>query len=145
MAITRIKAKDYPYIASWYKERGIRPPAWQDLSETGWIADNRVAGWLLCTNSSVAIIENIISKPNSVPSLRRESLHKLVGFMIDSALLLGYTNIVAASKHPKIDKLAKQFGFKETDLKFYMLNEGEQEENNYGSYIRENALELDED
>lgn len=135
--IRRIKAKDFREIASWYKARKIDPPAWQELSETGWIADDRVAGWLFCTNSSVAIIEGIISNPATVPSLRRESLLKLTGFMVDTALLLGYSSIIAASKHPSIDACAKQLGFRETDLTFYVLNDNEEDSYDYKLSNRE--------
>lgn len=145
MAITRIKPKDYQTIASWYHAHKLTPPAWQDLSETGWIADNRVAGWLLCTNSSVAIIEHLISNPETVPSLRKESIEKLAGFMIDTALLLGYSNIIAASKHPSVDKVARRFGFKKTDLSFYLLSEQDSDENNSTSYLMDNALDMDDE
>ena len=145
MAIHRIKARDYPIIESWFRSRKIAPPSYQELSETGWIADNRVAGWLLCTNSSVAIIEHLISNPDTVPSLRQESIQKLTGFMIDFALMLGYTHIVAASKHPSVDRVAKQFGFKKTDLSFYVLTESELDENISSSYLLDNAADMDDE
>lgn len=140
--IRRIKPKDMAMIASWFKARKLPEPMWHQLSETGYIADERVAGWLLCTNSSVAMIEALISDPHTVPSLRKESMRKLAGFLIDTALLLGYSNIVCASKHPSVDKMAKSLGFKETDLKFYVLNDGEGEDNY--RYLMENSRE-DED
>lgn len=84
----------------------------RSLSNTGFIADNRVAGWLLLTNSNIALIEGIISDPDSVPSLRRESLDKLIGFMIDFCLASGYTQIIGITRHPRIEGVGKKFGFK---------------------------------
>lgn len=132
-----------PKIARWFKDRKLDTPSWHQLSDTGYIADDRVAGWLLCTNSSVAIIETIISNPATVPSLRRESLLKLGGFLVDTAMLLGYTNIICATKHPKLELTAHRLGFKETDLKFFVLNDGENENNSY-RYLQANVAE-DED
>lgn len=145
MAIKRIKAKDYPMIASWYQNRKLGAPPWGDLSETGWIADDRAAGWLLLTNSSVAIIEHLITNPNTVPSLRRKSVMNLTGFLVDTAMMMGFTNIVCASKHPSVHKVAKRLGFEETDLKFYHLNDDSQQENNYGSYLVNNADKFDDE
>lgn len=78
----------------------------------GYIVDGRVAGWLYVTNSEVAFIEGLIADPDTIPSLRKASMRKLVGFLIDTALMLGFTKVFAVSKHPSVDKLAKEFGFK---------------------------------
>jgi hypothetical protein len=145
MALRRIKPNDYPMIESWYRKRKLTPPPWQDLSETGWIADDRVAGWLLCTNSSVAIIEGLISNPDSLASNRKESMLKLSGFLVDTALLLGYSKVIAVSKHPSVDKVAKQLGFRETDLTFYILNDDEEDERFMGTYLMDNRDLLDDE
>lgn len=126
-SLRRYHGSDYPTIKSWYEERGKPVPARKTLSDMGYIADGRVAGWLYFTNSNIALIECIISDPNTVPSSRRASLRKLVGFLIDTALMLGYTNIVGLSSHPSIEKVAKEFGFKKGVLNVYTLSEEEPE------------------
>ena len=145
MALRRIKPQDYPVIEGWYRKRKLSPPPWQDLSETGWIADDRVAGWLLCTNSSVALIEGLISNPDAMPSLRKESMLKLSGFLVDTALLLGYSKVIAVSKHPSVDKVAKQLGFKPTDLTFYLLDDDQEDERFIGTYLLENQDLMDDE
>lgn len=122
-AIIRIKPTHYPLIASWYENRDSVMPAIGDLSDCGYIADGRVAGWLYFTNSNIAMIEGIISDPDTVPSLRRESVFKLVGFLSDTALALGYTTIIGITKHPGMEDVCERLGYKECDYKVLILSE----------------------
>lgn len=106
-------------IAEWYKGYGLPIPSSSLLSDMGFIADGRVAAWLYVTNSGIAMIENVIADPKSIPSLRRTSLDKLIGFLVDTAVSLGYTTIIGVTKHPQILKVGKKFGF--TEMKDYKL------------------------
>jgi hypothetical protein len=112
MSLKRITSKDFPLIVHWYRQRNLTPPDPRALSDTGFIADGRVAGWLYLTNSNIAMIEGIISDSKSSPGLRRESLDKLIGFMVDFALELGYTQFIGVTRHPSIEKTGKKFGFR---------------------------------
>lgn len=125
MAIRKYTKRDYPMIASWCRERGKPVPAPEILSDTGFIADNRVVGWLYITNSNVAMIENVISNPTTVPSLRRQSLRTLCAHLVDSALILGYVNIFGITNHPSIKKICKDMGFKEAQFSVFTLAEPE--------------------
>lgn len=122
-SIVRVKSSHWPLISSWYEERGLKTPIKGNMSDMGFIADGRVAGWLYLTNSNIAMIEGIISDPHTIPSLRKASLAKLTGAMIDMALALGYTTILGITKHPSVKKLAKQYGFKETDNTVMILED----------------------
>jgi hypothetical protein len=121
-SIRRYTHRDYPMIKEWYEKRGKTAPQPAQLSDTGYIADGRVCGFLYLTNSNMAMIEGIVANPDTVPSLRRASLTRLIGFMIDTALLLGYENIFGIGKHPSITEEAKRFGFHIADWKLYMLD-----------------------
>jgi hypothetical protein len=123
--IRKYKDSDYSMIASWYASRARQCPSRASLSDMGYIADGRVAGWLYITPSNVALIEGIIAAPDTVPSLRQESLHKLSGFLVDFALALGYTNIVAITEHPSISKVCERLGFREQAYKVYTLQADE--------------------
>lgn len=112
MSLKRVTSKDFPVIVHWYRKHKLTPPDPRALSDVGFVADGRVAGWLYLTNSNIAIIEGIVSDPDSTKSLRKESLNKLVGFLIDFAMNLGYTQIIGITKHPHMKELGKRFGFK---------------------------------
>ena len=81
------------------------------LSDFGFIVDNRVAGFLYMTNSNIAFIEWVVARPKTVPSLRRASLRKLIGVLVDTATMMGCDIIFGVSTHPSIGKEAKAFGF----------------------------------
>lgn len=121
--IVRYKSYMYPLIDLWYKKRGIKAPARESLSDMGFIADDRVAGWLYLTNSNIAFIEGIIADPDSVPSLRRASLEKVCATMVDTAISLGYTQILGITTSPTIEKLGVKLGFVPTDYKVLILKE----------------------
>lgn len=123
MSLRKYTDKDYPMIASWCQERGRNPPEKAALSTMGYIADNRVAGWLYLTDSNIAMIENIVSNPKTVKSLRRESLKRLCSVLIDSAFLLGYQHVFGITNHPAIEKLAKDMGMKTGSHRVWVLSE----------------------
>jgi len=112
MSLKRVTSKDFPMIVRWYRKRGLTPPDPRALSDVGFVADGRAAAWLYLTNSNMAMIEGVISDPESTPSLRKESINKLIGFIIDFALQLGYTQIIGVTKHPSMQELGKKYGFK---------------------------------
>lgn len=120
--IERFKHGHYDIIKKWYKARKQTVPARACLSDVGFIADGRAAGWLYLTNSNIAMIEGIVSDPNTVPSLRRASLNKLIGILVDTAVSLGYTNIIGLSNHPGISRVGARYGFKETKMTLLSLN-----------------------
>jgi hypothetical protein len=127
-AIVKVNKYHMPQIDEWYAARGRKPPKSSTLSPLGFMADNRVAGWLYLTDSNVALIEGIIADPNTVPSLRRTSLRKLCGFLVDTALMLGYTNIIGMTEHPAIEEICKELGFNPTKLNVWVLSEKDEDE-----------------
>lgn len=101
-------------------------PKSQSLSTMGYISDERVAGWIYLTDSNICLIEGIIANPLTVPSLRRQSLKMLAAFLVDKALSMGYTNIIAVTKHHAIQKLCNDMGFvSDKEFKIYALREKE--------------------
>lgn len=123
--IKRITTNHYPMIRQWYEARGKAAPSVETFSDLGWIADGRVAGWLYLTNSNMALIEGIIADPHSVPSLRKDSLRKLAGHLVDTALDLGYSNIFGITRHPSIDSVCKQLGFRSQEFRVWALSDKE--------------------
>jgi hypothetical protein len=81
------------------------------LPPIGFICDERVVGWLYTTNSTVALIDGVVANPDTIPSLRRESLQKLCTHLVEVAFELGHTNIIAVTSHPSIQSICKTMGF----------------------------------
>lgn len=122
-SIVRFTSDHYPTLKSWYVARGRIAPPTDTLSDTGYVVDGRVIGFLYLTNSNMALVEGVIANPDSVPSLRRASLRKLVGLLVDKAVMLGYSNIFCLTDHPNIIEVARQFGGKaSTNLTLLTLN-----------------------
>ena len=144
--IKKIRSQELKQIAQWYRDRDKAAPTFAEISGgMGYMADGRVAAWLIPTPTCVAIIENLVSDPNTIPSLRRESVTKLTGFLVDTALALGFTTVICATKHPAVAAQAEKLGFKKTDLTFYVLNDNSEYENSLGRYVLENSDKLDWD
>lgn len=113
-------------ISEWYEKHGQVAPKQEQLSDMGFIVDNRVAGWVYLTNSNLALIECVISNPDTIPSLRKESLRKLAGLLVDTAVSLGCTEVIAITKHESIAELAQFLGFRPLpDHTVYVLSESE--------------------
>lgn len=141
--IKKIRSQQLKQIAQWYRDRDKLSPTFAELNGAmGYMADDRVAGWLIPTPTCIAIIENLVSNPHTLPSERRMSMNKLTGFLVDTALALGYTTVICASSHPSVDKQAKRLGFKETNLKFYVLTDNDDYENTLGRYVLDHADDL---
>jgi hypothetical protein len=120
-SIVRIRPVHHELLRAWYAARG-RQVDTSTFSDCGFIVDGRIAGFLYVTNSNMAFIEGVIADPYTVPSLRRHSMKKLIGILIDTATMLGYDNIFGISRHPSMSKLGKEFGFKEEPFNVLMLS-----------------------
>lgn len=127
--IRRYTSKDYDVIANWYIQRKLTPPQPRMLSDMGFIVDNRVVGWLYLTNSNTAFIEWVIARPKTTAYLRRESLAKLVGVLVDTASMLGYDIIFGMSSHPGIGREAKKLGLVKQTHDIWLYKAGEDDRN----------------
>lgn len=124
--IVRWKPKlHYKAIASWYHARDMEAPALHQLPELGFIVDDRVAGFIYRTDSSVALIDGVISNPYTLPAARKLSLEKLAGLLVDTAVQLGYEDIIFTSKNESVKELGERMGFKKTNQQLFILNSPE--------------------
>lgn len=129
---------DYELIVGWYEARGLQAPPADFLSGTGYIMDDRVAAWLYKTDSTVAMIEGVISDPKTVPSLRHQSLTKLCAFMVDAATMLGFNHIIGMTKHSSIANICESLGFKRDDMAIYTLSVSDYEDSEEENIMRYN-------
>jgi hypothetical protein len=107
---------DEPLLASWWVGHGkpiIPAPLWP---KTGYIVDECVAGFLLCTDSKFALIEWVISKPEYDRVKRRAALKQLVAVLTGTAIQLDYKMIGLLSENASLLSLLHEEGWK-TDSK----------------------------
>lgn len=129
--IVRYKPKEhYKAVASWYHARGLEAPTPDKLPETGFIVDGIVAGWLYRTDSSVALIDGVISNPATLPGRRRLALKRLAAVLTDLAVATGYPDVIFTSANPAIQQLGVDMGYRPTEQRLYVLDGSEDDAGN---------------
>jgi hypothetical protein len=81
---------DYPQLAGWYESRGLKPPRPDQLPSIGFIVDGVCAGFLYQTDSSIALIEGLVSNQAIGTTLRGESLHLVLSALCKAAKDKGF-------------------------------------------------------
>ena len=124
MTLERWKPKaHYKAIASWYLAQNLEAPDIASFPEIGFIVDNRVAGWIARTDNCTAVIERAVYNPSTLPSTHEAALTTLVGVLLDTVTMLGYTRIIVASDDVLLSKVAEKYTFSLTKQVCYILDE----------------------
>jgi hypothetical protein len=111
MSVRRLTPEDGPLLASWYAARGlpdIPPILWPKY---GYLVDEQVAGFLMCTDSKLAYIEWLISSPDHDRISRRGALKTLIGTLTEQAAQLGYIMLGVLTENPSLTSLLTEDGF----------------------------------
>lgn len=93
--------KHYDKILSWLSERGVIPPAKEDLSGFGLINDN-VAGFLFSSDSSVAWIDVLIAKKGLSREIKEKEFRDLFLGLEQHAKNNGHKYIQVSVKSPML-------------------------------------------
>lgn len=112
LSMRPITAADEPLLASWWVGHGkpiIPAHLWP---KRGFIVDERVAGFLFCTDGGLAIIEWIISRPEYDRVKRRRALKQLIALLTGTAMELGYKVTGVFSENSSVISLFKEDGWK---------------------------------
>lgn len=117
--------KHYRAIASWYHARGLEAPSLAQLPQVGFIVDGIVAGWVYQTDSSVALLDAVISNPATIPSRRKQATKVLCSTLVDAAVEMGYRDVLFTSSHPTIKRAGEELGFRRLNQEVFLLNEPE--------------------
>lgn len=112
--------KDKDTLDLWWNAHAMPPIPGAALPEVGFIVPDVAAGFLYQTDSSVAMIENYITNPNSSYEVRQEALDSITGALIGEATERGFERIVALTTAQSIFNRAKRFGFQSVGA-FYVL------------------------
>jgi hypothetical protein len=105
--------KDYETLSLWLKNHN-KPSMNKELfSDSGFMVDEIVAGFLYKTNSSICLVENFISDPASEKNARRTAINTLFKTIIEEAKSCGFkmmfTSVILNSLHKNL----KEVGFVE--------------------------------
>jgi hypothetical protein len=104
---------DYQVIQGWFSNRGMPWPPYQYLPKIGFIEDFYAAGFLIQTDTPIAMIDFIISNPAAPLRKRAESVESVVMALIEEAKQKKFKAICSNSRIHSIKNLAKSLGFKE--------------------------------
>lgn len=104
---------DYEIIARWFEKRGMRCPPVQYFPKVGFIEDLCAAGFLIQTDTPVAIIDFLISNKGVSELKRGRGIESVVDALIKEAKRRGFKSIRATSQIGSVCDLAKRFKFVE--------------------------------
>lgn len=101
----------YSDISSWFQARGMVPPSRKEIPGHGFIIKDLAAGFLICTDTKVCMMEFFVSNPNSDKSMRKAAISKIASALISKATALGYETIKCDSTIDAIKFQAMDLGF----------------------------------
>lgn len=115
----RLKAyeqdKNYSTVCGLYELNHMTPVEKGFLPAVGHIAyDDRTpiaAGFLLCTDTSLCIIEYFVSNPNVDWKLRSDAIIMIIRELIEDSRFLGFSRVVASFDSDRLLEKAKETGF----------------------------------
>jgi hypothetical protein len=119
--------EDYQQIKEWFQKRNMGYPSPKSLPKIGFIVDGLASGFLIQTDTCIAVIDFLISDPESELSKRRLALDQISESLLSAALRLGYSGVKCTTIYEPVAKRAKDYGFAEIGLfrTFYRrLNHG---------------------
>ncbi|NBO22950.1 hypothetical protein EBU94_06400 [bacterium] len=90
MQVTPVNSENYIILTEWWKGHEWPAIPFEMLPKIGYIVNNEVAGFIYSTDSSICMIEWIISDPKSNKDSRRKSLSFLLNFLCEKAKEMNY-------------------------------------------------------
>lgn len=110
------EADDYAVLKSWFQARGMATPPPSALPALGVIVDNAAAGFLIQSDTSVAVIDFYISNPKIEAHRRDAALDHVTETLFKHAKRLGFKYVKCTTRLEAIAKRAKTHGFNEIGM-----------------------------
>lgn len=110
------ESDDYPAIKYWFSQRGLQAPSPSSLPKLGVIVDHMAAGFLIQTDTSMAIIDFYISNPDVEAHRRDHALDQITEALLKHAKRLGFKSVKSTTYLDAIAKRAKDHGFNEIGM-----------------------------
>jgi len=115
VSIEKFLPKHYEEVCGWWKSHGWAPISLEALPTTGFIIPDVCAGFLYSTDSSMCVLEWVISNPKASKEVRSEGLDDLIDALLKKADSSGFKMVFTSVSHPKLMDRYSEFGFKKTE------------------------------
>lgn len=102
---------DYWTLTSWWHLHDWPCPDQEMLPETGFIVEDICAGFLYKTDSKIALLEFIISNPQTTKEKRANGLDILITALCEEAKKLEFKAIFTSVQHKKLIQRYENHGF----------------------------------
>lgn len=103
---------DYPLFREWLKARGHGVPDLWQLPKVGFI-DGVSCGFLIQTDTPIAMIDYLVSNPNASVIKRAKSIKGIINRLMGEAKSLNFKIIFANSKIRSVQRLAMSLRFED--------------------------------
>jgi hypothetical protein len=113
--------KDYETLTVWWDGHGVEHTPDNLLPAFGLVVPGVCAGFLYQTDSDLALIEGLISNPETSAQIRDEALDDLVTALCVQARTLGYQAISGFTQVPRVASRAQRHGFKIGDGTYQLV------------------------
>jgi hypothetical protein len=114
--------KHYPTVALWWEAHGQHAVPAECLPRIGFFVPSTCAGFLYQTDSKIALIEGLISSPESDPSYRDQALDAVVEALCAEAKKLGFVGIQGFTKVKRVSARASRLGFQAHPSAFTLVS-----------------------
>ena len=115
MNIQLVNKENYNILVDWWKGHAWTPIPYDMLPKVGFIVNDSVAGFLYATDSSMCVIEWIVSDPKSDKNLRKESIKILLDHLCNEAKKLGFICCFTYTKNKGLIQKLQENNFIKTD------------------------------
>ena len=119
MKLRRVVKEDLTAINRWYRQRNLPLVTADVLPDVGFIAPGVAAVFLYQTDSSIAMIEGLISNPEATLRDRKLAIDASILQCVYYARALGYTQVIGLTRDAGTYKRVKRHGF--FDLGTYQM------------------------
>jgi hypothetical protein len=112
---------DWPMIHGWYDARGMAALPADSIPGCGVIIHDVAVGFLYRTDSSVGLIDAILTNPAQPVLARGRAVKTIVNLLVEIAPTVGVKYILAQPRRASLARFAKSIGFFDGGQHHYMM------------------------
>ena len=110
-AMVEYEDDHYPMLMDWWEKRGMGMTPEERLPEIGYIVPEVAAGFLYQTDSDIALIEGLISNPETDGFTRHGALDAIVDALAEKAKELGFKTLYGFTRQRAVARRAERHGY----------------------------------